>query len=90
MDLEDESSIRAALESRDFDLLINPAALTNVDLAEKEPALASSVNTRAPEVMAEICRERGARLIHISTDYVFDGVQTGARTEEDTPNPLNT
>jgi dTDP-4-dehydrorhamnose reductase len=72
-----------------FEVLINAAGFTNVDLAETERDQAFLVNAEAPRVLAEICRDRGAKLIHISTDYVFDGTKTEPYTEEDPPRPIS-
>src|SRR5436309_14846171 len=71
LDLADPNQIRKSLGNVEFDVLVNAAAFTNVDLAEKEPQQACQVNAEGPKILAEICRERDVRLIHISTDYVF-------------------
>lgn len=84
---ENEDGIRRLLGGMDFDLLINPAALTQVDYCEDHIAEARAVNETAPRIMAEICSDRGARMMHVSTDYVFDGVQPGNRIESDPTNP---
>jgi dTDP-4-dehydrorhamnose reductase len=89
LDLSDPAKIRETLSSHDFDLLINAAAFTNVDLAEKETEQAFKVNGEAPRILAEICEEKGARLVHFSTDYVFDGEKTDAYLEEDEPRPIS-
>src|SRR4051812_39656119 len=73
LDLGNEEAMRGALGNLDFDLLINTAAFTNVDLCEKEREQAFRINAEAPGVLAGICRGKNARLIHFSTDYVFDG-----------------
>ena len=83
LDLADPEKIRATLGKTEFDLLINAAAFTNVDLAEKEKEQAYRVNAEAPRTLAEICRERDVRLIHFSTDYVFDGTKPQPYLEED-------
>lgn len=70
------------------DWVINCAAYTNVDLAEQEHDKAFTINRDAVQALAEgVCSSNG-RLLHISTDYVFDGGQSHPYTEEDTPNPL--
>ena len=71
------------------DIIINPAAYTAVDKAEKEPDLAMTVNAMAPGLLAKAARKVGAGLIHYSTDYVFDGCSEILYKEEDPPNPLN-
>ena len=71
------------LEPLPFDVLINAAALTNVDYCEDHRAEAMRLNAEAPRVLAEICREKDRRFIHVSTDYVFDGKKREPYTEED-------
>ena len=61
------------LGAMNFDVLINAAAFTNVDACETERDRAFLINAEAPGVLAEICNAKGAKLIHFSTDYVFDG-----------------
>ncbi len=73
----------------DFDMLINAAALTNVDYCEDHRAEALQLNAIAPGVLAEICRKKGARFIHVSTDYVFDGENRTPYTEEDLAQPIS-
>src|SRR4029079_15682032 len=89
LDLSDFSNLRQALGHLDFNLLINAADFTNVDLAEKEPDQAFRVNAEAPGVLAEICSEKGAQLVHIGTDYVFAGDKNDPYTEEDSPKPIS-
>ena len=72
-DLADAAALRAYLEAADFDVLVNCAALLNTEAIEGDPAPALAVNAHAPAVMAEVARARGARLVQISTDYVFGG-----------------
>jgi dTDP-4-dehydrorhamnose reductase len=88
-DLLDADSIRECLKREKFDVLINTASLTGVDDCERHPERAATVNASAPGVMAEICAEKNARLIHVSTDYVFDGVKPGLRHEDDPVEPIN-
>ena len=88
LDLAQPGMIPAALAGHRFDVLIHPAALTSPDAAEDDPPLAARVNAEAPGVLAEECRRRGARMIHISTDYVFGGQQPGMRHEGDPAQPL--
>jgi len=89
LDLAAPARLREELHTTEFDLLINCAAQTNVDRCEQEPAEAFSLNAEAPGVLAEICAAKGARLIHLSTDYVFDGEKTEPYTEEDEPAPIS-
>lgn len=72
------------------DLIIHAAAYTVVDKAESEPALADAINHLASEEIAQYCRLHGAKLIAISTDYVFDGNSYVALTEEAPVDPINT
>jgi dTDP-4-dehydrorhamnose reductase len=88
-DLSDASTIRNVIRGSKPDVIINVAAYTAVDQAEKEPALARAVNAIAPGVMAEEAARLKSLLVHFSTDYVFDGRKSGPYTEEDTPAPLN-
>jgi len=89
LDLSDLTTLRETISPLDFDILINAAAFTNVDLAEKEKDQAFRVNAEAPRLLAEICRDKGARLIHVSTDYVFDGDKLEPYTEEDEARPIS-
>ncbi|MDP9291137.1 MAG: dTDP-4-dehydrorhamnose reductase [Verrucomicrobiota bacterium] len=89
IDLFSEDQIRAALDPLSFDLLINCAALTNVDYCETHAEEAHRINGDAVKTLAEICREKSARLIHTSTDYVFDGETTKPYREDDAANPVN-
>jgi len=89
LDLTDADAIRRAVQSIKPDLIINPAAYTAVDKAESEPELAFAVNATAPKILAEEAAKLGAKLIHFSTDYVYDGKKSGAYTEDDATNPLS-
>ena len=88
LDVADLSALRRLLESASFDGLVNCTGLTNVDRCETAREEAEIVNARAPGVMAEAAAAKGARFIHFSTDYVFDGAKTTPYTEEDIPRPL--
>ncbi len=90
LDLSNESSISHYFDSNDrFDVIINCAAYTAVDKAEEEQELANQVNHLAVKQLAEIANEQKAKLIHISTDYVFDGESDKPYIETDTTNPIN-
>lgn len=89
MDLSSEVSIRSYFENRKFDIIINCAAYTAVDKAEDEPELAYAINAHAVSILADICLRDKTRLIHISTDYVFDGAGNTPLTEETPTNPIN-
>jgi len=73
LDICDRRAIDNLLQQSNPQLLINAAAYTAVDKAESQPELADAVNARAPGVLAAACASRGVRMIHISTDFVFDG-----------------
>ncbi len=87
-DLAKPDQIRQVIDQHQPDLIINPAAYTQVDQAEDEPELAFQINRDAPKVMAEKAREYDIPLIHFSTDYVFDGKKKVAYKEDDPTNPL--
>src|SRR5438270_13578758 len=89
LDLWNLDDLRQKLGATNFDVLINAAAFTNVDLCETERDRAFTINGEAPGIVAEICRERGAKLIHFSTDYVFDGEKRKPYTEEDEAKPIS-
>jgi dTDP-4-dehydrorhamnose reductase len=89
LDLSNLDEIREKLGETDFDVLINAAAFTNVDFCETQSDQAFRVNAEAPRVLAEICGEKNAKLIHFSTDYVFDGEKRAPYTEEDETNPIS-
>lgn len=89
LDLGDADAIRRAVREASPDVIVNAAAYTAVDRAEREPAAAAQINAVAPGVLGEEARRRGALVVHYSTDYVFDGRKREAYVEEDAPNPLN-
>jgi dTDP-4-dehydrorhamnose reductase len=89
LDLSSESSISQYFDNNKFDIIINCAAYTQVDRAEQEAELASQINHLAVKKLASIASNQQARLIHISTDYVFDGERNKPYLETDTPNPIN-
>ena len=79
---------KAALDSGPIDIVINATAYTAVDKAESEPGLARQINTNSVAALAKACHARNIPLIHVSTDYVFDGRKDEPYLERDTPNPL--
>src|SRR5881275_972875 len=89
LDLANPDELREKLCAIDFDLLINTAAFTNVDLCETQRDQAFGINAEAPQVLAEICRDKRAKLIHFSTDYVFDGEKSEPYIESDPANPIS-
>jgi dTDP-4-dehydrorhamnose reductase len=89
LDLANLDDAGAKLRGMNFDVLINAAAFTNVDACETERDRAFLINAEAPGILAEICNEKDARLIHFSTDYVFDGEKRAPYTENDQANPIS-
>jgi dTDP-4-dehydrorhamnose reductase len=89
LDLAVPDQIVSAVRSARPEVLINAAAYTAVDRAEREPDAAYAINAAAVAVLAEEAKRIQALLIHYSTDYVFDGAKDGPYVEEDLPNPLN-
>jgi dTDP-4-dehydrorhamnose reductase len=89
LDLSKKESIASYFNNNKFDVIINCAAYTAVDKAEKEQELANQVNHLAVKQLAGIAKEQKAKLIHISTDYVFDGESDKAYLETDGTSPIN-
>ncbi|MEQ8464909.1 dTDP-4-dehydrorhamnose reductase [Coleofasciculus sp. E1-EBD-02] len=89
LDLTQPDKIRQVIGEVQPDVIVNAAAYTAVDKAETETELANAINGTAPTIMAEAAQELGATLIHVSTDYIFDGRKNTPYTEEDTPEPIN-
>jgi dTDP-4-dehydrorhamnose reductase len=87
-DITDPAAIENALASFDAEVVLNAAAYNQVDVAEKEPQAAFLVNALAVRNLALACRQIDARLVHFSTDYVFDGTATRPYAEEDPTHPL--
>lgn len=88
-DLTNPAKMREVIREVHPQLIVNAAAYTAVDLAEKEESLARSINADAPGLMAEEAKKIGAALVHYSTDYVFDGSKNVPYEEPDRVNPLN-
>ena len=89
LDLSSQDSIINYFNNNSFDIIINCAAYTAVDKAEKEVELANYINHLAISKIAEISKKHKVKLIHISTDFIFDGVSEKAYLESDDPSPLN-
>jgi dTDP-4-dehydrorhamnose reductase len=89
LDVENLAQLRETLHPNDFRILINCAAFTNVDLCESQRKRAFIINSEVPRELAEICRAKNARLIHFSTDYVFDGEKREPYLESDPANPIS-
>lgn len=87
-DLTQPGQVERVLESSQPDVIVHCAALTNVDRCELVPEEAERVNTWVPARLAKAARQNGVRLLHISTDAVFDG-KLGGYTEEDQPKAIN-
>ncbi|WP_350238150.1 dTDP-4-dehydrorhamnose reductase [Pectobacterium colocasium] len=88
LNITDYEKVLTAVKAFQPDAIVNAAAYTAVDKAESEPELAALVNKTGPENLALAAREVGARLVHVSTDYVFDGNATVPYVETDKTNPL--
>ncbi len=88
-DVTDEEAGRRVIRELNPDLVINLAAITDVDLCEDEIELAERVNVYGAECVARLCAEYGIGLVHFSTDYVFNGKKGSPYTEDDTPEPLS-
>ena len=89
LDITDSNSVMAAMRAHRPDVVVNAAAYTAVDKAESEPDAARRVNETGAANIANACRLTGVPVIHISTDYVFDGTKTSPYVEEDVAAPLN-
>ncbi len=88
-DLLDAQVEHQILDSVQPDWLIHCAAQANIDACEADPGLAQTLNVDLPGELAVACAQRGIRMVHLSTDAVFDGTKDGIYTEEDAPNPLS-
>jgi dTDP-4-dehydrorhamnose reductase len=89
LDITDKEKVGHIFENGDFDYCINCAAYTNVEQAEKTPEIAYEVNAKGVQNLAIACNQNKVTLIHISTDYVFDGEKGSPYTVDDIPNPIN-
>jgi dTDP-4-dehydrorhamnose reductase len=89
IELAKAETIRRAVRDAKADVIVNAAAYTAVDQAEKEEALAMAVNRDGPAILAEEAKKTGALLVHFSTDYVFDGEKSSPYVESDPMAPLN-
>lgn len=89
IDITRAHSIEAALEPLRPEVVVNAAALTDVPGCEADPVPAFEANALGPLYLAKACSELGAALVHVSTDYVFDGRKDAGYVEEDVPAPLN-
>ncbi|MBN1671894.1 MAG: dTDP-4-dehydrorhamnose reductase [Kiritimatiellae bacterium] len=87
LDITSPDEVEAKLPAGDW--VVNCAAYTKVDEAERARDAARAVNAAGAGHVARVCQANGMRLLHVSTDYVFDGAQTTPYREDDGPNPLN-
>lgn len=89
LDITDKEEVDYIFENGNFDYCINCAAYTHVEQAEKTSEIAFKVNADGVQNLALACKRHKVTLIHISTDYVFDGEKGSPYTVDDTPNPIN-
>ncbi|MEM8570059.1 MAG: dTDP-4-dehydrorhamnose reductase [Pseudomonadota bacterium] len=87
VDLADAAAVSSAVAAADLDIVVNAAAYTAVDLAEDEPELAQAINGEAPAAMARAAAAGGVPILHISTDYVFEGTPGAPKKETDPVGP---
>jgi len=88
LDITDKQQLESYFSKNELDYCINCAAYTAVDLAEEQSDLAYAVNAEGPKNLAEVCKKYQVKLLHISTDFVFDGKKQTPYIETDMPNPL--
>ena len=88
LDITNKQQLESYFSNNELDYCINCAAYTAVDLAEEQSDLAYAVNAEGPKNLAEICKKYQVKLLHISTDFVFDGNKQTPYLETDMPNPL--
>ena len=89
LDITNKQQLESYFSNNELDYCINCAAYTAVDLAEEQSELAYAVNAEGPKNIAMLCLKYNIKLIHISTDFVFDGQQRTPYLETDAPNPLS-
>ena len=89
LSLDNPAEVRNRLAGPEFEVLVNCAALTNVDYCESHREEAFRINAESVGAMADVCAQKDARLIHISTDYVFDGKASNPYSETDAPHPIS-
>jgi dTDP-4-dehydrorhamnose reductase len=89
LNITQEKIVEKIFSTNNFDYVINCAAYTAVDKAESDSDNAFLVNAKGVKILSQACKKYNVKLIHISTDFVFDGIKKTPYTEEDTPNPIN-
>jgi len=87
LDITNSGAVKDFIETNQIDVVFNCAAYTAVDDAEDNQSLADTINHLAVGNIAKVCKKKKIKLIHISTDYVFDGNNDKPYLETDTPNP---
>ena len=88
MNITDKNEVKRVFSQVKPEVVIHTAAETNVDKCESDRGYALRVNAEGTKTLAEACNQVGARIVYVSTDYVFDG-EKGVYSEEDEPNPVN-
>ncbi len=88
-DLSEPDAVSRFLREQEFDVLVNPAAMSGLEECLDFSDQAQAINVQTPHVMAQICQERGARFVHFSTDYVFGGKVVGRKVEDDPTGAVN-
>lgn len=89
LNISNRSQVESYFKNNKFDYCVNCAAYTNVEQAEEQQDLAKLINVDATKLLAELCKVSNTTLIHISTDYVFDGTKNEPYLETDRPSPIN-
>lgn len=89
LDITSDASIAAAFERFRPEAVVNAAAMTDVDGCERDPEAAHLANAVGPERLARACASAGVRLVHVSTDFVFDGTKREPYVADDEPNPIS-
>lgn len=89
LDITDKETLKSVFLDHNFDFCINCAAYTNVEEAERDTNKAFLINANGVNNIAKVCSTYNVKLIHVSTDYVFDGKKTSPYKTNDVPNPLN-
>ena len=89
VDVTDAGALDHFVRAAAPDVVLNTVAFNQTELCENEPVNALAINTLAPRALAGICLEARAKLLHLSTDFVFDGIKGSPYVESDAPNPLN-
>ena len=88
VDITDNDEVEKVIVEQMPDVVINTAAMTNVDMCEDKKDACDALNVNAVQYLVDACQKINAHLVHISTDFIFDG-EDGPYTEEDKPNPLS-